>query len=120
MYDFDVVIRSLGATNRYKGFSQLIDALKICMEVQKYPVQITKDIYPVLARKYCTKPTTIEHNIHTILKVCWETDKEKFSQMAGYKVLLMPSNAVFLDILYYYVRSREAGKVCAAAGNVQK
>ena len=41
---------------KYKGYSYLEDAIQLCREHSEYLTQITKVVYPELAKKYhCTK-----------------------------------------------------------------
>lgn len=60
------VIRRLGATSKYKGYYYVADAVKMAQGIQERPVKVTKDIYPVLARKYKSTPSNVEHNIKNI------------------------------------------------------
>lgn len=65
-------IRKLGATSKYKGYYFVAEAIRMTMEFQERPMKITKDIYPKLAKKFKSKPSNIEHDIRTIVNVCWE------------------------------------------------
>ena len=65
-------IRKLGATSKYKGYYFVAEAIRMTMEFQERPMKITKDIYPRLAKKFKSKPSNIEHDIRTIVNVCWE------------------------------------------------
>ena len=46
------VIRKLGATSKYKGYYYVVDAVEMAQKIYERPVKVTKDIYPVIARKY--------------------------------------------------------------------
>ena len=46
------IIRRLGVTSNYKGYFFVADAIQLAMQNQGRPLQITKDIYPVLAKKH--------------------------------------------------------------------
>ena len=84
------VIRRLGATSKYKGYYYVADAVKMAQGIQERPVKVTKDIYPVLARKYKSTPSNVEHNIRTLINLCCTmVDK--------------PTNSEFIDILVYYL-----------------
>ena len=58
------VIRKLGATSKYKGYYYVVDAVEMAQKIYERPVKVTKDIYPVIARKYKSTPSNVEHNIH--------------------------------------------------------
>ena len=93
------LIRRLGANSKYKGYFFVAEAVKISMGYQYKPLRITKDIYPCLARKYRSTPTNIEHDIRTMVNVCWEGNKK----LLEYK----PTNSEFIDMLAYYLREIE-------------
>ena len=59
------LIRKLGATSKYKGYYYVAEAVNMAKELQERPMKITKDIYPILARKYKSTPSNVEHNIRT-------------------------------------------------------
>ena len=52
-------------------------------ELQERPMKITKDIYPILARKYKSTPSNVEHNIRTLVNICWINHKEDLELIAG-------------------------------------
>lgn len=65
------VIRKLGATSKYKGYYYVVDAVEMAQKIYERPVKVTKDIYPVIARKYKSTPSNVEHNIRTLVNLCW-------------------------------------------------
>ena len=68
------------------------------------PVKVTKDIYPVIARKYKSTPSNVEHNIRTLVNLCWMNHKDTLEEMAGCTMADKPTNSEFIDILVYYLR----------------
>ena len=100
-------IRKLGATSKYKGYYFVAEAIRMTMEFQERPMKITKDIYPCLARKYRSTPTNIEHDIRTMVNVCWEGNKKLLDEIAGYPLEYKPTNSEFIDMLAYYLREIE-------------
>ena len=101
-------IRRLGATSKYKGYYFLAEAVKLSVEMQGRPIKITKDIYPTLARKFKSTPVNIEHNIRTVLNLCWSSGKETLNAIAGYSLRYKPTNSEFIDILAYYLSQAES------------
>ena len=101
------LIRRLGANSKYKGYFFVAEAVKISMGYQYKPLRITKDIYPYLARKYRSTPTNIEHDIRTMVNVCWEGNKKLLDEIAGYPLEYKPTNSEFIDMLAYYLREIE-------------
>ena len=102
------LIRQLGVTSKYKGYYFLAEAVKLSVEMQGRPIKITKDIYPTLARKFKSTPVNIEHNIRTILNLCWSSGKETLNAIAGYSLRYKPTNSEFIDILAYYLSQAES------------
>ena len=101
------IIRKLGATSKYKGYYLVSDAIRLAMNFQDEPMKITKDIYPYLASKYKTTPMNIEHNIRTVINVCWETNKKGMDEIAGYPLNYKPTNSEFVDMVSYYISEDE-------------
>lgn len=101
------LIRKLGATSKYKGYYYVAEAVRICMELQEEPVRITKDIYPLLAKKFMSTPMNIEHDIRTVVNVCWNGNKGFLDCIAGYPLIYKPTNSEFIDMLAYYLLEKE-------------
>ena len=53
------LIRTLGATSKYKGYYFVAEAVKLSMGFAEKPVRITKDVYPCLARKFKSTPVNV-------------------------------------------------------------
>lgn len=103
------LIRRLGATSKYKGYYFVAEAVKISMEAQERPIKITKDIYPFLAKKFKSTPMNVEHDIRTVINVCWTANKKTMDEIAGYSLNYRPTNSEFVDMLAYYLsQTREA------------
>ena len=100
-------IRKLGATSKYKGYYFVAEAIRMTMEFQERPMKITKDIYPRLAKKFKSKPSNIEHDIRTIVNVCWENHRERLEQIAGYPLEYRPTNSEFIDMIAFYLGSEK-------------
>ena len=86
------VIRKLGATSKYKGYYYVVDAVEMAQKIYERPVKVTKDIYPVIARKY------------KLVNLCWMNHKDTLEEMAGCTMADKPTNSEFIDILVYYLR----------------
>ena len=101
------LIRQLGMTSKYKGYYYVAEAVMMSMELQDYPIKITKDIYPHLAKKFKSTPVNIEHDIRTLVNVCWEGNRRLLDEIAGYQLEDKPTNSEFIDMLAYYLREME-------------
>ena len=76
----------------------------MAQKIYERPVKVTKDIYPVIARKYKSPPSNVEHNIRTLVNLCWMNHKDTLEEMAGCTMADKPTNSEFIDILVYYLR----------------
>lgn len=101
------LIRRLGANSKYKGYFFVAEAVEISMRHQHKPLRITKDIYPCLATKYNSTSTNVEHDIRTLVNVCWEGNRKLLDEIAGYSLEYKPTNSEFIDMLAYYLRNME-------------
>lgn len=101
------LIRRLGITSKYKGYYYVAEAVRLSMEAPDQPMKITKDIYPKLAKKYKSTPVNIEHDIRTIIQVCWISNKKGIDRIAGYTLNYKPTNSEFIDMLAYYLSRTE-------------
>ena len=104
MITISTVIRNLGVTNKYKGYGQVIDALDERYRLDDGYFKITKDIYPSVALRHHTNSWSVEQNIRTIVRFCWENNRTELNRIAGHKLSGMPTNAEFLDILFWYMK----------------
>ena len=105
------LIRKLGATSKYKGYFFVTDAINLAMNYHNKPIKITKDMYPYLASKYKTTPMNIEHNIRTVINVCWEKNKKGMDEIAGYPLADKPTNSEFVDMIAYYLAEEDLDSV---------
>ena len=97
------IIRKLGATSKYKGYYYVADAVEMAQGIHERPVKVTKDIYPIIARKYKSTPSNVEHNIRTLVNLCWMNHKDTLQEIAGCTMSDKPTNSEFIDILVYYL-----------------
>ena len=103
------LIRHLGVTTKYKGLRYLCDAVAMTIDAERSGdrVMVTKDIYPVVARKHHTTAFAVEQNIRTVSRVLWERNPKRLVRMAGYSLFDRPTNSELIDILAFYLMERE-------------
>ena len=101
------LIRQLGVTSKYKGYYYVAEAVRMFMEIQDHPIKITKDIYPTLAKQFKSTSVNVEHDIRTVINVCWESNKEAMDEIAGYPQRYKPTNSEFIDMMAYYLAQIE-------------
>ena len=88
---------------QYKGYYYVADAVEMAQGIHERPVKVTKDIYPIIARKYKSTPSNVEHNIRTLVNLCWMNHKDTLQEIAGCTMSDKPTNSEFIDILVYYL-----------------
>ena len=64
-------------------------------------ILITKDIYPKIAQRYDVSPATVEHDIRTIMRILWESNRDIIKPLFGYMPNKRPNNFQFLDALAF-------------------
>ncbi len=94
------MIRYCGASNRYKGYPYLAEAIRMValLQMEGRTFLITKDIYPALSRRFHVTETSVENNIRTIITRCWIEHRSRFEEIAGSPLAVCPSNAVFIEM----------------------
>ena len=97
------IIRKLGATSKSHDYYYVADAVEMAQGIHERPVKVTKDIYPIIARKYKSTPSNVEHNIRTLVNLCWMNHKDTLQEIAGCTMSDKPTNSEFIDILVYYL-----------------
>lgn len=97
------LLRKFGVTSKYKGYLIVVEATMMYVENQNEYLMITKDVYPVLAKRFKGSVETIEQNIRSVIAMCWNNNERLFHAIANYPLPKKPSNSEFLDILAYYV-----------------
>lgn len=97
------IIRQFNITTKYKGYYFVLEAIDIASAKQNEILYITKDIYPMIARKYQTSTYSVEKDIRTIIEKCWTNNRELLEKIAGCKLDYCPTNSEFIDYMTYYV-----------------
>ncbi|MGL6198679.1 MAG: sporulation initiation factor Spo0A C-terminal domain-containing protein [Lachnospiraceae bacterium] len=99
-------LEKIGITNTLDGWSYLIDSIYIAAKLDK--VNLSKDVYPKLARKYKKRTYSIQKAISTAIEKAWRvTDwnilADNYTVEVNY-LSSMPSNKEF--ICYYAEKLR--------------
>ncbi len=103
--DIEKLIRSLGIGGTYRGYHYLNYAIRLCLEDENYLLSVSKLLYPEIARAHCTTAWSVERDIRTIVKVCWERGNRNLLQnIAMHTLVCKPTTGEFLDILVAYLR----------------
>ena len=65
-----LLVRSLGLTGNCAGYKYLICTLELLREEPERLELVTKRVYPEVARRFGTTPSTVEGALRTAVKVC--------------------------------------------------
>lgn len=98
--EIEKLIRSLGIGATYRGYRYLCHGIALCLEDENYLLSVSKLLYPQIAKIYCTTSSSVERDIRTVVKVCWERGNQQFLQdIALHPLLCKPTASEFIDIL---------------------
>ena len=97
-------IRAIGVPPHLKGNYYLRDAIRIyALAASPTELSITKDIYPVIAKIYNTRPPLVEHAIRNAIETTWTRgDLNTIHEYFGYTIndyKGKPSNLEFVAMM---------------------
>lgn len=93
------LLYSIGLTENYAGFPQMMIALEIAQQEPESLHLVTKWLYPETARRCGTNWKTVERNIRTMCGCVWKKSRDTLEQMAGCSLDAKPKPAQFIEIL---------------------
>ena len=80
------IFLSIGAPNHLNGFGYLVSAIKRSCSDIEILTEITKELYPSVAREYSTTSSWVEQSIRHIIKVIWSNGNlVELEKMFGYR-----------------------------------
>ncbi len=100
-------LRSVGILPHLKGFSYLNDAVVMGLKSVKGPMPLTKQVYPVIARKYDTTELRVERAMRNAIMVAWsnfEKNSYKGDNFIFSKCAERPSNREFLGLVTFELK----------------
>ena len=105
--DIEHLIRSLGLGATYRGYWYLTYGINLCLKDEDYLLFVSKLLYPEIAKYYCTTSSSVERNIRTVIKVCWDRgNKELLQEIALHPLPLRPTCSEFFDILTAHLKEK--------------
>lgn len=104
-------IRATGVPAHLRGYHYLRAAIQYSVEAEDpSAIAITKDIYPMIAAQYHTRPTLVERSIRNAIEVAWTRgNRQVMQQYFGYTAddyKGKPTNAEFIAMIADHVRTR--------------
>lgn len=102
--EIERLIRSLGIGATYRGYRYLSYAIHLCLQDENYLLSVSKLLYPEIARAFCTTSCSVERDIRTVIKVCWDRGNKIFLQkIAMHPLDTRPTAGEFIDIIVGYI-----------------
>lgn len=103
--EIERLIRSLGIGATYRGYHYLSYGIYLCLQDENYLLSVSKLLYPQIAHMYCTSSSSVERDLRTIIKVCWERgNRDLLQQIALYTLTSCPTSSEFIDMLAAYIK----------------
>lgn len=98
-------IHSLGINSTYRGYRYLAFAISLALYDEDYLLFIGKYLYSAIASQYDTTTGSVERNIRTVIKICWEKgNRELLEEVTPYPLESRPSTGEFLDIVVNHLK----------------
>ena len=96
--EIEHLLRSLGIGATYRGYRYLNYGIRLCLSVSKL-------LYPQIAKYFHTTSCSVERDIRTAVKVCWERGNISLLQEIALRpIRIRPTSSEFLDILTAHLR----------------
>ena len=104
-YEIEKLIRTLGIGATYRGYFYISYGIRLCLQDENYLLSVSKLLYPQIARTFQTTSCSVERDIRTIVKVCWDRGNQAhLKSLAMYPLDSRPTVGEFLDIMVAYLK----------------
>ena len=80
MNSTELLLHRLGFRRTYKGFQYLCQAIDLALEDDTYLTQLTKSLYPAVARRCGATAPAVERSLHTLIDAFWVRGNLMFFQ----------------------------------------
>lgn len=101
-------IHDLGVPAHIKGYQYIRTAIMMVVEDMDLLNYITKQLYPVIAKKYCTTASRVERAIRHSIEVAWSRGRpETMNKIFGYTIDTgkgKPTNSEFIAMVADRIR----------------
>ena len=83
-HEIEQLIRSLGIGATYRGYHYLVYGVSLCMDNEDYLLSVGKLLYTRIAEAYSTTGSSVERDIRTVIRICWERGNRPLLQEIPY------------------------------------
>lgn len=102
------IFMKFGMPQHFKGYSYLITGISLVNNDINLLSEITKELYPQIARIHGTTASRVEQAIRHLLKITWERgNQEELKQIFGYRAVCKPCNSEFIATITDFLLSRK-------------
>ena len=113
--DVELLLRSLGASGKLKGFQYVVYMIECVVEEPKRLELITKDLYRETAHFYNARYETIERNTRTVIRSCWNYENHvNLDALFGRRLIKPPTSKEFIEGLAAFLRRKERGQASSS------
>ena len=109
----EALIFEIGVPASLKGFDALVESVTLCAMDKTYIEQITKRLYPDVAKRIGTTPSRVERAMRHAIEVAWNRcDIESLSRYFGNSISIdkgKPTNSEFIARMAKEVSRRVKG-----------
>lgn len=102
------ILREIGIPSHLLGYQYIREAILMMLENFGFANNVTKVLYPELAKKFETKPSGVERAMRHAIEVAWgRGNTEEIDKIFGYTVSYnkgKPTNTEFLAIVVDHIR----------------
>ena len=93
-------LRPFGITRNYRGYPQTVRAIALVLEDESRLLNVTEEIYEVVALQTRCHPSNVERNIRTVVLCAWHTNRPLLVKMAGFTLTALLTGLIFGLLLY--------------------
>ena len=98
-----MLLRYLGIFGTLKGYYYFLTAVGLSTREPGRKLQVTKEIYPVVAKIHNVTPSQVERAMRTAMEHSWQQCPERVEEIAGCTLTKKPTTSLFLDILSEFI-----------------
>lgn len=116
-WDISEILSSCGIPRHIKGFEYLRSAILSFFDDEEFgryefsSISMTKDLYPMVAKKYQTTSSRVERAIRHAIEVAWDRGNEEFlNELFGYSIdprRGKPTNSEFVALIVDMLRNEK-------------
>ncbi|WP_407309409.1 sporulation transcription factor Spo0A [Desulfosporosinus sp. SB140] len=101
--DVTKVMHQIGIPAHVKGYHYIREAIQMVVEDVSLLGAVTKELYPLIAKKFNSAPNRVERGIRHAIGLAWDRgQKETLKRIFGYSInieLQKPTNSEFIALL---------------------